>query len=85
LPRLEFDREMLLVAAMGARSSGGYRIEIVSATEHPTEIVARVVETAPGRRCGTIQAITEPADIVRLARSDKPVRWAVEQVVEECP
>ena len=84
VPAVDFDREMILVAAMGARPTGGYRIEILSVADDGREIVVRVAETSPGRRCGTIQAVTEPADIVRVPRSNKPIRWLEERRVTDC-
>lgn len=85
LPPVDFRREMLLVAAMGARPTGGYTVRIVSAIDRGAEIEARAVQTAPGRRCGAIAAVTEPADVVRVTRSDKPVRWVVRAEITQCP
>jgi hypothetical protein len=84
VPDVDFEREMLLIAAMGARPTGGYVIEIASAVERADAIEVRVVETSPGRLCGTTQAVTEPADIVRVTRSAKPVRWVEQERVSDC-
>jgi hypothetical protein len=84
-PGVDFSRDMILVAAMGARPTGGYRIQIISVHERPAELLATVVRTSPGRRCGTIQAVTEPVDIVRMASSPKPVRWVFRDRATPCP
>lgn len=85
LPAVDFTREMVLVAAMGSRPTGGYTVTIEGVDEAGGEWVARVAEQRPGARCGTIQAVTAPVDAVAVPRSDRPVRWAVRQVVHDCP
>jgi type IV pilus biogenesis protein CpaD/CtpE len=84
-PEVDFAREMVLVAAMGQRRSGGYAVRIESVREEGGELVASVVETSPGPRCGVTMALTAPADAVVVTRSTLPVRWAVRQAVSDCP
>lgn len=85
VPAVDFAREMVLVAAMGSRRTGGYTITIEGVDEEGSEWVARVAEQRPGARCGTTQAVTAPVDAVAVPRSDRTVRWAVRQVVNDCP
>ncbi|HEU4884286.1 MAG TPA: protease complex subunit PrcB family protein, partial [Longimicrobium sp.] len=84
-PEVDWTREMVLVATMGQRRSGGYSIRVESVRRDGGELVAAVVETSPGARCGVIAAITAPADVVIVPRSDAPVRWAVSEIVADCP
>jgi hypothetical protein len=84
-PEVDFAREMVLVAAMGRRRTGGYIVRIESARTEGGEVVATVVETSPGPRCGAITMATAPADAVVVTRSTLPVRWDVRQVVTDCP
>jgi hypothetical protein len=75
LPEVDFSREMLVVAALGTRPSGGYSIYVDSAyyrTDH-LEVVVRSI--SPGAGCGATTALTQPVDIARLPRSSKPVRY----------
>lgn len=83
-PAVDFGREMVLVAALGQRATGGYSVRIESVADAGGELVARVVEQRPGPRCGTTQAVTSPADAVAVPRSSKPVRWVVREVAMEC-
>ncbi len=83
-PAVDFGREMVLVAAMGQRPTGGYSIEIASVTAAGGELVANVVEQRPGPRCGTTQALTAPVDVVAIPRSTRSVRWEVRQVASDC-
>ena len=83
-PAVDFGREMLLVAALGERGTGGYAVTIESVSDTGGELVARVAEQRPGPRCGTTQAVTAPADVVAIPRSAHAVRWTVREVVTDC-
>ena len=84
LPAVDFRREMLLMAAMGPKPSGGYRVAIDSVIEQPGELLVFVRFVSPGRRCGAIAAVTSPVDIVRVPASSKPVRWTIERQAPDC-
>ena len=83
-PPIDFRRRMLLVAALGQRPTGGFGIRIVSVARRGPGLVATVVRTSPGRRCGTIQALTEPVDVVVVPRAEGPVRWRFRDEVTRC-
>lgn len=86
LPEVDFDREMVLVATLGEQSSGGYTIRIGSVHRAAGgELVAEVVQTSSGARCGVTAALTAPADVVIVPRSDAAVRWTVRDTVADCP
>ena len=85
LPSVDFSREMLVVASMGTRSSGGYSVGIDSAFVARDTLFFRVIETSPGARCGTTAALTSPVGLARVERSDLPVGFATSSVVSECP
>jgi hypothetical protein len=85
LPDVDFRREMLLVAAMGPKPTGGYRVVIDKVVEQPGDLLAFVRFISPGRGCGAIAAMTSPVDIVRLRASPKTVRWVIErQATADC-
>jgi hypothetical protein len=83
-PQVDFGREMALVAAMGRRSTGGYEIRIHSVQRQGDGLVVHAVETSPGPTCGTGAALSSPADVVLVPRSDLPVRWQVRQETTAC-
>lgn len=83
-PEVPFDRDMLLLAAMGPQPSGGFRIRIERVLDGGAELEAHVVHVSPGARCGAIAAITHPIDIVIIAASPKPVRWLVRHEIADC-
>lgn len=83
-PAVNFDREMLLGAFMGQRSSSGYTIEIVSVRDLGESLQAIVVRTSPGAECMGLGVMTAPADVVRVDRVGKPVRWETRDPVRRC-
>lgn len=85
LPPVDFGSEMVLVAAMGQRSSGGYAVTIERVESTADGLTAYVTHQSPGPRCGAIAAVTAPVDVARIPRSDRPVRWSVREVVRDCP
>ena len=84
VPEIDFSREMLLVAAMGTRPTGGYSIEIEAVDRDSASITAGVRKRSPGKNCGTISALTAPVAIVRIPRSEKPVRFVEETIATNC-
>jgi hypothetical protein len=67
-PAVNFETQMVLVAAMGSRNTGGYSISIDAATENGDALLATVRETSPGNTCGTTQSITAPATATIVPR-----------------
>jgi hypothetical protein len=84
-PSVDFSHERVLVAALGARSSGGYRIEFNRAALEGGEVVAEVLATSPGAHCATSQALTQPVDVVKLPLSDAPIRFEESTATSDCP
>lgn len=85
VPEIDFGREMLVVAALGERPTGGYNIFIETAAEGPTGLVIQIRSVSPGPRCAMTQAFTQPVDIARLPRRDGPVLFADRSEVSPCP
>jgi hypothetical protein len=81
LPSIDFGEEMLIVAALGTRSSGGYSILVDGAYQRADHIEVVIRKVSPGKRCLVPTAITEPVDIVRLPRSSQPVQYRELSVV----
>jgi hypothetical protein len=83
-PAIDFEREMLVVAALGERSTGGYSIIVESASATGEALTVRIHSTAPGSTCVTTQAFTQPVDVARLPRMQGPVTFADEASVSDC-
>ena len=84
LPTIDFDREMVVVAALGERRTGGFGIVVESATVAGADMMVRIRTTAPGPTCVTTLAFTQPVDVARLPRTAAPVSFADDAVVIDC-
>jgi len=84
LPQVDFAREMVVVAALGRRASGGWSIVIDSAAWRGRVVDVFVRQLAPGRGCFTSAAISAPVDVALLPRRDAPVRFTERLVREDC-
>jgi hypothetical protein len=85
LPSADFTREMLVVVALGQRSSGGHSILLESAEVAGDAMVVRVRTIAPGTGCGTTMALTQPVDIGRVRRREGTVRFDERTETRACP
>lgn len=73
LPEVDFSREMLIVAAMGEKSSPAYRIIVDDACEVNNQLEVPV-SSIDNSRCGAaLGVVVSPVDIVKLPRTDLPV------------
>lgn len=83
-PEVDFEREMIVVAALGTRPSGGYGIYLDSAAIARDTIVVHVRRVQPGPTCGVTAALTEPVDLARAPRDARPVRFVEHSTVHHC-
>ncbi|MFI5177743.1 MAG: protease complex subunit PrcB family protein [Vicinamibacterales bacterium] len=85
LPAVDFTKDMLVVAAMGTKGHGGYKIAVTAATEQAGGVTIEVTETSPGARCMNAMMITSPVSVVRLPRRDGSVLFTVVRKTVDCP
>jgi hypothetical protein len=84
LPQVDFGSEIVVVAAMGERSTGGFTILIDSASETTAGISIRIRSTSPGAGCGTTQALTQPVDVARVPWRGGAVTFDELMETQEC-
>ncbi len=75
---VDFGSEMVLAVFMGRHNSGGYSINVVSAVENESSIDVVVRKTRPAKGSYRSTVITHPYHIVKLARSEKKVKFNIE-------
>jgi len=80
LPAIDFTRDMVIVAAMGARSSTGHAIHIQSVRAEGPALQVRVLLAPAAPGCGRGMMETYPVDIVRAPRDDRRVVTFVEGI-----
>lgn len=84
VPAVNFANEMVIVASMGTRSSGGYSISVDSARVAGPELQVFVRSQAPGPLCGTTGALTQPVVIVAVPRVAAMPRYVETVARTEC-
>jgi len=84
LPVLDFGRSMVILAAMGTQSTGGYTITIEGVYRGEGRLWVMVREEAPGPGCMVAQVVTTPVDAVSVPRSDEPVSFVERKEKRGC-
>jgi len=85
LPPIDFARDMIVVVALGSRSTGGYGIRLDGAAEAANNGIAVIVESSsPGSDCGVTEAFTQPVDIARVPLRGGPVSFIERSHVSHC-
>jgi hypothetical protein len=65
----ENDSEIMIIS-LGLKSTGGYRIELVSAKNHFDKTVIELVEHPPAEGAIVTQALTNPTIIIQFNKGD---------------
>ena len=84
LPRVDFEHDMVVIAALGARPTAGYDIVIEGARQDSAavEIALRTLSPAPG--CPVSAAMTQPVDLATVPASPRTVRFREKSVIVPC-
>ncbi len=75
LPKIDFEKEMVIAVFMGEQMSGGYGIKIIRITKTEEEIVVEVEEKEPPPGSLRTMVLTQPYHIVVIKESSLPVRF----------
>jgi hypothetical protein len=81
VPEIDFSKDMIVVSAMGERPHSGYITFIDGACEVDGRIEVFVSNFENNNLCiGAFMSVTQPADAVRIPRSDLPVVFRETQI-----
>lgn len=83
-PAIDFATEMVVVAALGSRPTGGYGIVITDLETRGTKLEVLVTASSPGSSCFTTQALTQPVVMVRVRAVPGPVAFRERSLVYQC-
>ena len=83
-PAVDFERHMVVAAAMGMKPTGGYTVTIDAASRLRDTIYVVVREVSPGDRCAVPQVMTAPFAAALLPRSADPVLFVEHAEVHQC-
>ena len=85
VPAVDFGEEVVVLVAMGTRSSGGYTIAVNRVQEDGSGRNIEVLEVSPGAGCYVTMSLTSPADAVVLPTArGLPVRFVEVQDTRDC-
>jgi hypothetical protein len=68
VPVVDFANDLVIVAAMGTKSTGGYSIEVDDVHTIGGDASISVTEQSPGSGCAVTQAFTAPVAVVVVPR-----------------
>ena len=83
-PQIDFNRYMILVAAIGVQSNDGYEVRIKRIIESPGFIEVDVNILEPGMNCTTKPEMISPVIVVRMKKSYKSVNFNVYPLIALC-
>ena len=80
LPRVDFDKEMVVAVFVGEKPTGGYKVEMTSIEEEREKGRLRIVlrESKPPVGSIAIQALTQPYQILRVKKTDLTTTFVTE-------
>lgn len=81
---VDFDQHMVILVALGTRSTGGHGISIDEVERRGDGAVVRYTVRSPAPNCMTIQVITSPVEAVSIPRVEGSVSFERREVVEPC-
>jgi hypothetical protein len=84
LPAVDFQREIVVVAALGSRPSAGFDIAIDGAAEDSVGIEVDVQRSSPAAGCPVAASVTEPVDLAKLPASARTLRFRERSTVIPC-
>jgi hypothetical protein len=85
LPKVDFANDVVIVAAMGQRPSGGYEITVRRAAVEGGRLMVEVLSRSPGRNCMATMGLTQPVEVVAVAAAGvEPVEFVEREERLDC-
>lgn len=78
IPKIDFERQMVVAVFMGTQNSGGYSVRITG-VEEGDKLTVKVKQSVPPPGAMSAAVMTAPYHVVVVARSDKPVEFVNEK------
>ena len=84
-PQVDFATDVVIVAAMGQRPSGGHEITVRRAAVEQGGLLVEVLTRTPGGNCSTTMALTQPVEVVAVAAAGaEPVKFVEREERQDC-
>ncbi len=84
LPKIDFNKEMIIGIFSGEHNSGGYDIEITEIKKHKGEINASFFYVSPGPKCEVTSALTQPYRFIKLKKTSKNIVFKGFEGTRDC-
>ena len=82
-PSIDFEKNVVLLVALGQKTSGGHTIKVSSVVETKDSTIVNILKTSPGKSCMTAEVITYPYQIVQIEKPIKNIQFsAIEKVID---
>ncbi len=75
VPAVDFSKEMVVGVFLGSRNTGGYSVEILSATVEQDALTVRYRQRTPAPDAITAQIITMPFHVVAVPKTAAAVKF----------
>ena len=80
-PHISYAREMVIAVYQGAKSRGGYRIQVKEVIERDNSLLVKILEIVPGQGA-SVDSFCAPYEIVKTAKvKGKKVLFHYEQTI----
>jgi hypothetical protein len=83
-PEIDFASNIVIIAAMGTRRSGGYTVKFERASMSGETLWIEVVERSPGSSCVVTLALTAPVTVAVIPRVPAAVEFFERAEVVNC-
>jgi hypothetical protein len=74
-PAVDFSTQMVVGVFMGSRTTAGFGVEIIDATDENGTLTVRYRETVPPKGAITAQVITSPFQLVSVPKTASAVKF----------
>lgn len=83
-PVIDFSQYQIVTGGLGVQDSGGYRLLVEEVEETNNEIIIHTLMIKPSAVCGIPEDISYPSATILVERTDKPFRFSLSQLLDEC-
>lgn len=84
MPEVNFEEEMVVVAIIGSRRTGGYNVTIAEAERTEDGARVGVIEEEPGPQCHVLQAMTSPFVVAKMTAVDGEITFEATVDTRSC-
>lgn len=83
-PSIDFNKDVVVLVALGMRNNGGYQLKINSVSEETNQIIVDYIETTPNPKCTYSQSIVFPYEFISFSKTSKKVVFKSSSKIREC-